>query len=37
MPLAVLHSPEQWTARFGAGSSTMLSLANCLLIQKSDA
>jgi riboflavin kinase/FMN adenylyltransferase len=28
MPLAVLHSPEQWTARFGAGSRTALSVGN---------
>jgi riboflavin kinase/FMN adenylyltransferase len=28
MALAVLHSPEQWTARFGAGSRTALSVGN---------
>ena len=28
MPLAVLHSPEQWAARFGAESRTALSVGN---------
>jgi riboflavin kinase/FMN adenylyltransferase len=28
MPLTVLHSPEEWTARFGAGSRTVLSIGN---------
>jgi riboflavin kinase/FMN adenylyltransferase len=28
MPLTVLHSPEEWTARFGAGGRTVLSIGN---------
>jgi riboflavin kinase / FMN adenylyltransferase len=28
MPLAVLHSPEQWTLRFGAAAQTVLSVGN---------
>src|SRR3984893_14813741 len=28
MPLAVLHSPEEWSARFGAGRRTVLSVGN---------
>src|SRR5260370_13422475 len=28
MPLTVLHSPEEWTARFGAGGRTVLSVGN---------
>ncbi|MBZ5697955.1 MAG: bifunctional riboflavin kinase/FAD synthetase [Acidobacteriia bacterium] len=28
MTLAILHSPEQWTARFGAGGRTVLSVGN---------
>ena len=28
MPLTVLHSPEEWSARFGAGSRTVLSVGN---------
>ncbi len=28
MPLAMLNSPEQWTARFGGGSRTALSVGN---------
>src|SRR5467141_3062319 len=28
MALTVLHSPEEWTARFGAGTRTVLSVGN---------
>ena len=28
MTLAILHSPEQWTARFDAGGRTVLSVGN---------
>ena len=28
MALTVLHSPEEWTARFGAGGRTVLSIGN---------
>src|SRR6202521_297326 len=28
MPLTVLHSPEEWSARFGAGRRTVLSVGN---------
>jgi riboflavin kinase/FMN adenylyltransferase len=28
MPLAIIHSPEEWTARFGAGGRTVLSVGN---------
>ncbi len=28
MPLTVLHSPEEWSARFGAGVRTVLSVGN---------
>src|SRR5882672_8839444 len=28
MPLTVLHSPEEWTARFGARTRTVLSVGN---------
>jgi riboflavin kinase/FMN adenylyltransferase len=28
MPLTVLHSPEQWTARFGARGHTVISIGN---------
>src|ERR1700674_5687376 len=28
MPLTVLHSPEEWAARFGAGERTVLSVGN---------
>lgn len=28
MPIAILHSPEEWTARFGGGARTILSVGN---------
>jgi riboflavin kinase/FMN adenylyltransferase len=28
MPLTVLHSPEEWSARFGAGTRSVLSVGN---------
>jgi riboflavin kinase/FMN adenylyltransferase len=28
MPITVVHSPEEWTARFGAGGRTVLSIGN---------
>jgi riboflavin kinase / FMN adenylyltransferase len=28
MPLTILHSPEEWTARFGGGARTILSVGN---------
>jgi len=28
MPLTVLHSPEEWSGRFGAGARTVLSVGN---------
>ena len=28
MPLTVLHSPEEWTARFGARGRTVISIGN---------
>jgi riboflavin kinase/FMN adenylyltransferase len=28
MPLTIIHSPEEWTARFGAGGRTVLSVGN---------
>jgi riboflavin kinase/FMN adenylyltransferase len=28
MPLTVVHSPEEWSARFGAGPRTVLSVGN---------